>query len=870
MYREKNYNLSEIVEVAELLNKRKNYEPELFDAINKLSSIFVQKVHNKYKNDTGPVNKLRFQIAELLLEKKIISKELVDDRISIIEKESGKRSFQSYSTFSILFPFFDSGIEFNVKESLHSLSDSIVNILDLEGKVKIHSVDFWGSRGFGEDQVWTAIYNATHKTHQTAKQLFLRINGNGIFCGLYDRAKQVFEDEAFFEKINDTIFLDLGNYFERFKEEILNDEYSKASFLSIGVSGAKFYKLSHGTEFFDKDEIQACIDTDIVVVHKDTKPKARTPITQYKNFEDAKAGDFFYSCWGNNQMLLIGQFIDEVVRDYSLDIDPDGWKERSYRIIQEVQVVESYTGIKKWWTPNDPSTFIEVPKSEYEELNKYILRPYFHAELDADKITLLPEEIFGIASQKRIKVLDHQISPKLNIKIVTKEFANIIDNLIDNKGQMLGVFGSWGRGKTYFVEELKKEFIADNERDERIINLTFNAWKYQETEAIWAYLYEVILKAYLSDKMVQGQKNIKRKRIEWQRTFCLNIKRKGIGRLIGISAGFVASLIITYGISSKFKIDIVEWMIGAVGIIGIILGYRIYKYYYQGFKDLVIDYSTRHNYRAVLGLQSEIQEELIILLKHWLKKEDKRRLLLFIDDLDRCNEDKIVHIIDALRVLLDDDYLVSKLIIIVAVDELMLERAINLKYKKFETVEKDIVKEYMDKLFIGGIKFPSLDENEQAVILETYAVDGEILENVIEKEREDSSTAIMEDVVNNFNYPEPDLNISKTKESEFFILRAELEMLQTYSKELGNNITPRSLRIYMYRYLLSKNLASAYMSSSTQYQLDNKLCDFLAKVIALKSNDPKLKIYDVDGYNKIANNKLKDFIPKLVEMVVPY
>lgn len=869
---DKKYYLSEIKKIAELLNLRKNSEDDLFEAVNNISPKFAKEIRDKYINDKGPVNSLRRELAELILQQKQITKLLIDEQTSTIEKESGKRSFKSYTPFSIFYPFFHAGIEFDVKEALTALAASITDMLDLVGKVKIHAVDFWGSRGFGEDQVWSAIYNASHKSHQTAKQLFLRINHQGIWCGLYDRTNQQFIDELHISNITENTVMDIVKYFERYKNEILNDEYSKANFLSIGVSGAKFYKLSHGTEFFNKDEIQACINADIVVVHEATKPKARTPISQYENFKDAKAGDFFYSCWGNDQMLLIGQFIDDDVNEYSLDVDPDGWKERSYRIIQEVQIVTSYSGPKKWWTPNDPSTFIEVPESEYEELNKYILRPYFHAELDPNKVTVLPEGKIGVASQQRIKVLDHQVTPKLGVKIIAKEFANIIDNLEENKGQMLGVFGSWGRGKTFFVNQLKMEFEPKDQKQERFINLTFNAWKYQETQTIWAYLYEVVLKAYLTDKVENDAKEIKKKRISWWRTIKLNLKRKGWMKLVGFMLGFITSLIIAYGISYELKKEIALEVITAVGLLGVIQGYRIYKKYYQGFKDVVMDYSSQHNYKAVLGIQAEIQEELVLLLKHWFGSKDTRRILLFIDDLDRCNEDKIIRIIDALRVMLDDDYLVRKLLIIVAVDELLLERAIQLKYDDFKDIQKNLVKEYMDKLFIGGIKFPALYEDEQAVILETYALDGEILEQLIESVENDNTPndSVFSSTNDNFTFPEPDMVGSKIVESEFFLLRSELEMLQKYSKEISNNVTPRGLRIYMYRYLLSKNLASAYMSSNFRYQLDEETCTFLASAIAKKSANSEFNAANMDEWKEIKNERLKEFLPKLIEMVVPY
>ncbi len=875
-YQQKNYYLKEIESVARLFHELKTDKQVLIKWLNDLSKDRVLKIGTRYEGNSGPVNSLRGELAKLLNNSETITLEFIDKRIQEIEAESGRSSFKSYDYFSILFPFLQIGIEFNVKEALTELSSEIMTRLKLSKIAKIHAVDFWGPRGFGDDRAWIAIFNNTHRNQQTAKQLLINIDNRGLNCRVYNRSDQTFLDEKHIE-INAQSVNEIVKFLESFVEQIRQDDYSKASFFPIGVNGAKFYKLSHG-ELFTQEQIQECLDANIAVVHETTGPKGKTPFLQYDTFANAKKGDLFYNCWGNNQLLMIGQFIDDEVRDYSLNGNPHGWKERSYRILVQVQIVESYRGPKKKWSPNDSSTFVEVPTSDYELINEIILRPYFQAELDPEKSMLIPEDKVGVSSQQGIKVLDGDVSPRLDVKIVAQEFANIIDNLEDNKGQMLGVFGSWGRGKTFFVDCVKEEFKLNEGEKEKYINVTFNAWKYQETEAIWAYLYEVILDTYHADKVKENAWSFKKKLIAKKRTFFLNFKRKGYSKFFGIFVSFIASIVIAYVISSSIKWDFANYLVTAVGAIGLIQAFLLYKRYYQGIKDVLNDYSSRHSYRSLLGLQAEIQDELIVLIKHWLKEKDERRIVLFVDDLDRCNEDKIIQIIDALRVLLDDDYLVQKLIIIVAVDELLLERAIQLKYKEFkvEKEEKNLVQEYMDKLFIAGIKFPSLNVDEQAIILENYAVKGNILEQDIvygsdsEGADESASVVVSEETSAEFVFPEPELIQSKIVKSEFFLLRSELEMLQEFSNKISTNVTPRGLRIYMYRYLLSKNLASVYMTKSSRYQLGDNECLILAKAIANKSSNSSFSVIEMEEMKSVDNQQLKEFIPKLIEMVVPY
>lgn len=141
---------------------------------------------------------------------------------------------------------------------------------------------------------------------------------------------------------------------------------------------AIFWKLSHGANEFSYEEFLALLERHVVCVHKDTRPKATSPTSQGQDFVNAKSGDYFYLTHGNAGIFLLGQFTGPANIFSSRG---EGWIEREYRVIRPSKSRENYKGDQKWWTPNDNSTFIQVPSKEYSLFEQLILKPYFGIEL---------------------------------------------------------------------------------------------------------------------------------------------------------------------------------------------------------------------------------------------------------------------------------------------------------------------------------------------------------------------------------------------------------------------------------------------------------------------------------------------------------
>lgn len=335
----------------------------------------------------------------------------------------------------------------------------------------------------------------------------------------------------------------------------------------------------------------------------------------------------------------------------------------------------------------------------------------------------------------------------------------------------------------------------------------------------------------------------------------------------------------------------------------------------------------------MLGVQAEIQNELKSLLRAWVrikikpvnepankpnfrkrlkdifKKSDpkdwqetiiepQKRLLLFVDDVDRCSEDRLIQVVDALRVLLEDEEIAKRLIVLTAVDERILRRSILWKYKDIlelgvsktassneenstahDQLNKELLlKEYMDKLFITGLKLPTLDSDDRLKILVNYADSGNFLQPT-ENSNIDLPTSdnLGESGIKGPDDFEEELEEELEKEGEqteekldkrdYLLTRDELNWIHEEMNKYSET-TPRQIRIIMYRYMFAKSLVIEYYERS---KINPVWSEFMAKEVVHKSMNPD-HVFDEAKLAALPYNdqNIKNFTRKLIEIVVPY
>lgn len=148
----------------------------------------------------------------------------------------------------------------------------------------------------------------------------------------------------------------------------------------------KFWKLSQSPDYFSFEESSASIEARLVYVHSKTKAKGISSETQGQQFISANIGDYFYLTHGNTGIYLLGQLTGPANVFSSMG---KGWVDRPYRIIRIAKPNSSYKGTKKWWAPNENSTFTSVKESDLGMFEEHILQPYFNISLEEYGVSAL-------------------------------------------------------------------------------------------------------------------------------------------------------------------------------------------------------------------------------------------------------------------------------------------------------------------------------------------------------------------------------------------------------------------------------------------------------------------------------------------------
>lgn len=528
----------------------------------------------------------------------------------------------------------------------------------------------------------------------------------------------------------------------------------------------------------------------------------------YDAFLDLKASNYIKATFfNNNRGDVIGitpQGIDYVEDNLLSDNDKlvDSLRDTDKMIKEgyDVDVETTETGreeIDKTSNNDDKSEDVNVESSHEEKYSDTFYEP----------------------TESYKEPMDGNVNPCFGVDVLAECYIKQLDEIAKHTNEnfcMLGIFGVWGRGKTYFfnriktrLDERQKSKHGKKSDESKSINykiVEFNAWKYQDTPAIWAYLYENL---YSSLDSCQ-------KFTFWVKTF----GKKILLLLAVLLAAWLLNILISWAsdISDDVKsyINVIQIPLAWVTTISAF----IYAYINKPFtvQKQINNYIKRKSYNNLLGIQSDLESDIEQLLKYIVSKPEEEQLLLFVDDIDRCTSDKMIHIINSLRIILENKEIQKRLIVICSVDSNKLKEG----YCLYKGVDRDNEKfllesrEHIDKLFIFGIGLPRLDVEQLLEYLseitdkDVNTDDSAISSTPYSTHRVNGSFVVgkIGETVNGL-----DDTVIKDIMADFLTLHKDIE------------INPRKIRIMYYRLLFAKNIIASgkgKMTKSTVLQILDK------------------------------------------------
>lgn len=307
---------------------------------------------------------------------------------------------------------------------------------------------------------------------------------------------------------------------------IFNKPDNTTPMKKISLDGRTVYKVSMSPmpSEINNEEFKILVDKHLIAVAKQTRAKASSKITQGDYFtKNMQIGDYFYLCRGNTRLVLIGRITGDAMTCEIDSLANEGFMQRSFEKVAEVVKEGKYTGIQKWWSPNDNSTCIPVLENEIELANQEIFKPFFNLQFagtSAEKSSGLPlnQILFGppgtgktfCTINKALEIADPDFYRQHidNREDILLRFRELQFDPETEKGQI--AFVTFHQSMSYedFIEGIKPDLSGEDDSDGNL--------RYHIEKGIFRQL---------ADKALSKDSNFLEK-IEWLKNQCSESESK--------------------------------------------------------------------------------------------------------------------------------------------------------------------------------------------------------------------------------------------------------------------------------------------------------------------------------------------------------
>jgi len=236
----------------------------------------------------------------------------------------------------------------------------------------------------------------------------------------------------------------------------------------------------------------------------------------------------------------------------------------------------------------------------------------------------------------------------------------------------VGIFGSWGSGKTTLMRVVKRILS----HDDSIVTVWFTAWRYEKEPHLIVPLLDVLREAL-------ERRNREDEKSAWARQAAITIRRAGQAFLAGLTLSGEL-----FGIGGQLDFGKV---IDSIGV-----------------KDDKPGPLSLYHSGYVL-LRDAIRE---------LSADGTRRVVVFVDDLDRCLPTNALDVLESMKLFFD----VEGCVFVVGLDQEIAERAVAVKYGTVGEEAQQVQvsgTDYVEKIFQVPFMLPKMSSPQLPSYLES-------------------------------------------------------------------------------------------------------------------------------------------------------
>lgn len=280
----------------------------------------------------------------------------------------------------------------------------------------------------------------------------------------------------------------------------------------------------------------------------------------------------------------------------------------------------------------------------------------------------------------------------LNNEAVAKTVVNLIKES-DNQPISIGIHGDWGAGKSSILEMIEDLFDNINSADgKKYCCIRFNGWKHQGFEdSKMALMSAIVSELTAKEKLGEKAKDILEKL--WKNINWMTVAKTAGKTALGIATGTAPLAVLSSAYEALKKATTTDE--GITTTIDAIGGY---------LKESKITEDTSSNTEF-----TEFNKN----FKELLDKANIKKLVVLIDDLDRCLPDVAINTLEAVRLFM----FTGETAFVVAADESMIRYAVKKHFPDVVDENKynvglEFSNKYLEKLIQVPFRIPALGEVE--------------------------------------------------------------------------------------------------------------------------------------------------------------
>jgi len=280
----------------------------------------------------------------------------------------------------------------------------------------------------------------------------------------------------------------------------------------------------------------------------------------------------------------------------------------------------------------------------------------------------------------------------------------------------IGIFGTWGAGKTSLMSMVKAHI--DERGLPRYRTVWFNAWKYNKEEALWRALILRVLDAlrprqedgtlYAEEELRQEQQDMVHDLDRLEESLYRMVEWQELGRW---TLDWAKALRGTAEGAAEIALAFVP---GGLPLVNLLKGTakaitgKDQQAVAEAFRRQVQSY-RREQLRSLEQFEGQFRA---LLDRYVVRREG--RLIVFVDDLDRCLPEKTIEVLEAIKLFLD----VPGCVFLLGIDHEAVQEAVQTRYQG-----EVKGRQYLEKIIQLPFLLPPIDAADMRDFVEPLVSD---------------------------------------------------------------------------------------------------------------------------------------------------